>query len=250
MCYAQKSVFDMANFQSDNWKQFIAKREVIVIGELHGTVEVPNVVLKLAKLITQEYGNVTIALEISCDLQDEMDYYFKSNDSTALFSHDYFKVHDGRTSVAMADLIKNLQKIPGVYILCFDIDSGDPTISKRDSLMGRRLTMVPRGKMVVLTGNLHANLNKDFHSAGFKSAIYHLQETLQLGDKLVSLYTFFASGTIWNCMNDGCGPRILPTHGTVSESTSYMVIDDESRIDGYNGYLYFNFVQASPPLLK
>jgi hypothetical protein len=249
VCFGQKSVFNIIDMNKDEIKECLADKDVIVIGEIHGTKEVPAFILQLTKLMVEQNHAVTVALEINKDLQDEMDYYKKNHDGAPLFKSDYFKVKDGRTSIAMAKLITELQSMNGVEILCFDIESTESESANRDSLMAINLTVASTKKMIVLTGNLHANLNGGFHRSDFKSAMYHFQKMQRLGSRLLSLNTHFASGTVWNCMKDGCRERVIhPEEAFRSDRPNYLVIDEKSREDGYNGYLYFNSVSASKPL--
>lgn len=249
---AQPKVFDLDKSEDSELMEFLSKKKVIVVGEMHGTAEVPQFVLRLVKMLKEKNKPLTVGLEISNDLQRDIDKFMKTGDFGKLLELDYFKVPDGRTSIAMGNLMKALQKMKGIKIVCFDVDSKSNFVAKkRDSLMGINLaTRYRNDKMIMLTGNLHANLKEGYWKPGFKSAVYHFQKIKKFGTDLISLNTYFISGTIWNCMQDGCKERAAFSSPGVEKKglTNFVSINDKDDLSGYDGFVYFDKVNASWPL--
>lgn len=251
--YGQPKIFDLANIDSPEFKNFTADKKVIVIGEMHGTTEVPLFVLQLVQQLKSRQKELTVGLEIPIDHQKDIDSFLKTGDFGKLLKLEYFKYPDGRTSVAMGELIKGLREIKGLKVVCFDVESNAALEVNRDSLMGVNLAKSYKsGKMVILTGNLHANLKAGYWRPTFKSATYHFNRIENFEDELISLNTYFGSGTIWNCMQDGCKERDANSNSNLRQNnfSNYMTIYDGVHPSGYSGYVYFDNVTASKPLVN
>jgi hypothetical protein len=252
--WGQTDVFDLSNLESKKFKSFLSQKEVIVVGEMHGTTEVPQLVLRLAKLIREDEKSLTVALEIESNLQPQINTFMKTGEFEKLFEYDYFKWPDGRSSMAIGELMKGLRNLGSVKIVCFDADRGLGSDINRDSIMAINLAdSFTYGKMIVLTGNVHANLKAGYWRPDFKSAIYHFKRMKNLNEQLVSLNTYFDDGTIWNCMKDGCKER--PAHSNPgidkkSGLTDFIAVNEIADGSGYDGFVYFQNVTASKPLVE
>jgi hypothetical protein len=254
MGHAQEKVFELQDLEISSFKNFITTKDVVVVGEMHGTREVPAFVSRLVKILSQGTKSLTVALEIDTYLQNDLDEFLKTGNFDNLVSLDYFKYPDGRSSMAMGSLLKELRNIEGIKIVCFDIASTIDTEVNRDSLMGVNLASnYYGGKMVVLTGNLHANLQEGYWRPKFKSAVFHFKKMKNLNGKLISLNTYFNGGTIWNCMQDGCMERKAyanPEWAKKYGLKNFMVVSEDQDDNGYNGFVYFEKVTASKPLVN
>lgn len=250
----QPKVYDLAKRDSTHFRDFISEKKVIVIGEMHGTTEVPLFVLQLIQQLTSTQRSVTIGLEIPINYQKDIDRFMKNGDFDKLLTLDHFKYPDGRTSVAMGQLIKGLRQLKRVRVVCFDIDSSFGPEVNRDSLMGVNLSnSYKNGSMVILTGNLHATLKEGYWRPNFKSATYHFNKIRGLGSELITLNTYFGSGTIWNCMQDGCKERDASPSANLRAqygSRDLMVVYENVDANGYTGFLYLGNVTASKPLVN
>jgi hypothetical protein len=251
--YGQKKVFDLSKLDSINFKKYIVDKKVIVVGEMHGTTEVPLFVLQLVRQLKEKGKSLTVGLEIESNYQKDINAFLKRGDFNKLLKLDYFKFPDGRTSLAMGELIKGLREIKGIRVVCFDIASGLGTGVNRDSLMGVNLSKnYDNGKMIILTGNLHANLKEGYWRPNFKSAVYHFNKRENFGDKLISLNTYFGGGTIWNCMQDGCKERAAGSNSNLKQNyglLNFIEIYDGIHPSGYSGFIYLDKVTASKPLV-
>jgi hypothetical protein len=208
--YGQVKTMSLHKLDSGNVASFFADKKVIVIGEMHGTSEVPQFVSQLIGLMSAKFDRVTVALEIERNYQQQVDEFLDNGDFDKLLALDYFKVKDGRTSEAMTDLIKELRTFKNVQVVCFDIESGDQR-ANRDSLMAVNLSSAYTGdRMIVLTGNLHATLKEGYWQPGFKSAAYYFNTRNKLGDKMVSLYTYVTPMQIPKSVNGMDFPILSP----------------------------------------
>lgn len=158
-CVAQSILFDLDQEHSASIKKLVNDHEIIAVGELHGTVESPLLLLSLAKWARETQDSITVALEISQRFQNELDKFMKSGDVEVLKRLDHFRIYDGRSSVAMTHLLIGLRSLKGIRIACFDENMDvESRQSDRDSIMGNNLKMAFDGhQMLVLTGNLHAS---------------------------------------------------------------------------------------------
>lgn len=254
--YAQPpKLFEINKLDSIDFKKFIAEKKVIFVGEMHGTTEVPLFVLQLIQQLQEDEKNLTMGLEIPINHQRDIDEFMKTGDFDKLLKLDYFKYPDGRTSVAMGQLIKGLRSIKRLKVICFDIETSLGREVNRDSLMGINLSNGYReGKLIILTGNLHANLQAGYWRPNFKSAIFHFNRINRFDDKLISLNTYFGSGTIWNCMQNECKERDVFSASILKETyglTNFLGIYQQAEhSSGYSGFVYFDKVTASKPLVN
>lgn len=107
--------------------------------------------------------------------------------------------------------------------------------------------------MVVLTGNLHANLKEGYWKPQFKSAAFYFNRIKKFNGELISLNTYFGSGTIWNCMQDGCKEREAfgnPNYALKKGPPDYLAVYEGTHPSGYSGYVYIDKVTASKPLVN
>lgn len=251
--YAQTKLFRISKLDSADFTQFIADKKVIVVGEMHGTTEVPLFVLQLVRQLRKDQKQLTVGLEIPINHQRDIEEYLKTGDFDKLLTLEHFKFPDGRTSESMGQLIKGLREISGLKISCFDIEPGLDVSVNRDSLMGINLSKSYDGnQMIILTGNLHANLKEGYWKPNFRSATFHFNRIQKFDEKLISLNTYFGSGTIWNCMSDGCRERDAGSNPGLSErlkQTNYVGIYEGANPSGYSGFVYFDKVTASKPMV-
>lgn len=251
----QTTIYDLNKLDSVNFIDYIINKKVIVVGEMHGTAEVPLFVLQLTKKLTKNQNKLTVALEIPSNYQKDINEFMKNGDFERLKRIDYFKYPDGRTSVAMGQLIKGLRELKSVGVICFDIDTNSSSAVNRDSLMGMNLSKSYKdGKIVILTGNLHANLKEGYWRPNFKSATFYFKNNEKFHDQLISLDTYYAGGTIWNCMQDGCKERDAGTNGgDLKEKyglTNFIGIYEGVHQSGYSGFIYWDRVTASKPMVN
>lgn len=248
---AQSRYVDLDDVDESSLQSFFSDRDVIVVGEMHGTQEVPDVVYRLAEMLSKDGKPFTVALEQPVDMQEGIDLYMQTGKLERLLSHDFFEIADGRSSKAMLNLLSRLRTLKRIRVLCFDIPYGLGDVD-RDSIMGVNLDAgYKTDRMVVLTGNYHATLEPARGGSVVpESAVYHFNKMRSLADRILVLQTYFNSGTIWNCMDDGCKERKAYSNPGVTIPDglrNFIGIDD---LSGETGYIFFDRVTASTPAGK
>jgi len=247
---AQERRFNLDDVDQSDFRNFLSQKKVVVVGELHGTREIPAFVLQIIKIMQEKEKDLTIGFEIERNMQPLMDDFIKTGDLSKFIEHDYFKTQDGRTSEAMGSLFVEVRRIPGIRIICFDVTSTTSSF-ERDSLMGINLAeLFTSGKMVILTGNLHASLQAGFWKPNFKSATYYFKKLRNLGSDMVSLNSYFGSGTLWNCTQEGCGERAAYSDPGIEKGGLRRFVSINNNDAAFDGYVYFEQVTASRPMRR
>jgi hypothetical protein len=145
---------------------------LILLGEKHGTREVPDLAAALVSAFAAERP-VLLGLEVSREEHAAMRRYLDSDGGVraraALRSGPFWQVqgdqHDGRRNHALLDLVEELRLLRAtghdVAILPFDLPQHAANGSEhRDAAMAQRVraahAALPRGRLLVLAGNVHA----------------------------------------------------------------------------------------------
>lgn len=205
-----------------------AEAPLLVLGELHGTVEAPAVVATLAARLLDS-GALTVALEIPAQEQAGLDAYLASDGSTRaqreLLDSEFWKRaperSDGRRSRAMFALIEQLRLLRGTHpelrLLAFDDTGFSGQTRSRDALMSDTLRAAhaahPEVKLLVLTGNYHARLDQPARARYGDDWIQPLLPmTAQLQDLgAVGINLTASEGEHWACRRPNpCGVIPLP----------------------------------------
>ena len=208
----------------------LSRYTTLLIGEQHGTAEAPLLVGSVANTFIRHNRRVTLALEIPTENQADLSLFLKTGDKSILKRLPFFKgTKDGRSSVAMVNLIEACYKKENLSILCFDVNEYVGSDGARDSAMAQTILKAkqqnPGSVVISLSGNIHANIKKGFRK-GYETMGYHLKEAL--GRELLSLDIRYKTGSAYNCKKDGCRERSLP--------------EDMSHYKDYlkkEGYLFF-----------
>jgi hypothetical protein len=222
-------------------------RRLLLIGEKHGTREAPALVARLATAYSAE-GPLVLALEIHRSMQPGIDAYLASPGDAparaALVADAFWKVaddqHDGRRSMETLDLIEHVRALRAagrdVAILAFDPGSGATDHHARDRMMAAWLrntfAALPRGRILVLTGNVHAMLERPGDAPP--------QMQRPMGSWLRDLEPFSvdmtaADGAFWACPRPApCGSmrERTPLHaaGAVHGSFHWRVVLDRFTV--------------------
>ena len=146
---------------------------VLLLGELHGTVESPAFALDVACHAARAGLPAIVGLELATGEQARVDAFLDSpgseEDRAALLAGPPWQssYQDGRASHAMFNLIDGvrrlrLEKLP-VRVVMFDAPTAGGG-QQRDRNMARNLAEViagePRAMTIVLTGNRHSRTTK------------------------------------------------------------------------------------------
>lgn len=194
-------------------------RRLVLVGEMHGTQEIPLLAGDAVERLSRAEP-LLLALEIHASEHAVLADYLRGEGTPAqralLRQRAYWQVpperNDGRRSEDMLELVEQVRRLRAlgrdVAILPFDVANGVPRGSDwRDRAMADHLrrawAALPRGRMLVLTGNVHAmRLRPGYAPAQMPVPMgAHLQDLRPLSIDIAA-----ADGAFWACPAPGCGP--------------------------------------------
>jgi len=147
------------------------KNDILILGEIHGTQEVPAIAVALLQPLTEQ-GYGAIALEIPSNEQKSLtDWATGKTETIPSFFTDPFP--DGRGNVQALSLIRIALSPPFKWrLICFDQSWEEPDEAavpqdeiaaslRRDAkmasnLMAERSRLAPNSKVLAICGNFHA----------------------------------------------------------------------------------------------
>jgi hypothetical protein len=202
-------------------------QRLLLLGEKHGTREIPQLVARLVAAYAAE-SPLLLALEIHRPEQAALTAYLHSDGGAAsraaLRAGAFWQVtddqHDGRRSLDMLELIEQLRRLRGqgaqLDLLAYDHDPASPRGSGgREAELAAAVraayAALPHGRLLVLTGNAHAQLQRP------RSAPPALPPPMaaQLHDLDPFTVDIAASdGAFWGCIERRCEARAerMPPH--------------------------------------
>lgn len=197
------------------------RKKLLLLGEIHGTVESPALVASLACALSKE-TSIAVGLEIPKSDQPLIDSYLSSRggpkDKVLLLSSYFWgKGRDGRSSKAMFDLIETIRDLNrrgrGIAVFAFDWQPNSALERNVALADGIRSYVVahPEKTIIVLTGNIHAM--KQDRGSGKDLLIPSGKLLADLEPISVELAT--PSGNSWMCI-PGCGIHNIPKGKTDS----------------------------------
>lgn len=176
----------------------------ILIGEVHGSNEAPQFMEGLVSLWLSSGEKVLLGLEINMDEQQRIDEFLRSGDFEVIKGMPFFSREspDGRSSIAMAELIRACYKRENVKIVCLDATYATTGEVKRDSVMAANALAAmhanPGWKFISLTGNVHNKME----SIGFGFPMGYWLMNIPGGlsrQEINSIDVIWESGNCWNC---------------------------------------------------
>lgn len=224
------------------------RERVILVGELHGTEEMPAFVSGLACSLLQAGRQVVLSLELPGDVQAEIERYLASEGSEParqpLYGSRFGKLLDGRGSIAYMEVIERVRvlrkKGVPISVAATDVSQGpgERKPGSRDSVMADNIAALarsnPAATVISLSGNSHARKKKGGHTgANFEPMGYLL--TKQMPTHAISFA--HRGGTAWVCMPD-CGVQDIESLGNGSST----------KASGYDRVVQLGAITASPPI--
>jgi hypothetical protein len=188
---------------------------ILVLGEYHGTREIPLVVAQLADVYSRDGTPLVLALEMPRGENASLQAYLDSNGDAdarhALRSRAFWKVsddqHDGRRSRDMLDLIEAMralrQQHRDVKVLGYDEDISEHGNQSRDDAQAKALRRLhheapSQARLMVLAGNVHAMRRRP---ADAPAEMQQRPMASQLIDlDLYSVRLEAREGEFWACM--------------------------------------------------
>lgn len=232
------------------WPEAMPVRALVLVGEVHGTVETPALVGELACAASADGTAVTVALEISAREQARLDAYLASAGTpaarAALLAGPFWtrSTQDGRSSTAMLALLERLRRLnaDGRRIAVIAVD--EERIGSRDVGMAEHITRAvqPGRRVIALLGNVHASQRlgrpnlPDYAPAG-----YLLRGLAPLGVRVGA-----HGGEAWVCA-PVCGVRAFGNQRVGDASVGYAAGDRAQS--GYDGNYTVPLYTASLPAI-
>ncbi len=199
-----------------------ASRRLVIVGEIHGSNEVPALVDALVKRVARTARPVRLGLEMQASEQASMEMYLHSSgsatDRAQLLRRPFWSMRDGRSSRAMLRLIDSVRALRGsgadLDIFAMEPDYGDKaaiahaggfTVVKeagmaqaiRHAMDGAK----PPPLVIALMGNFHARYGKNSPAGSAQTP----SVTERLADVAPYVVLPFArQSDTWNCQSDGC----------------------------------------------
>jgi hypothetical protein len=238
-----------------------SKGQVMLLGELHGTREVPRFVALGTCQVALRGTPVTVGLELPVENQERVRRFIASagtgQDRALLMESPFWRspYPDGRGSEAVAQLLEQLRwlRSQGLDVEVFVFDHPELQGEAREAAMARSvLSQVEAGPerfFLIATGNIHPRIRPGVPwDLGYRPMGYMLARKLP---SLVSLDVAFASGTAWICSVGEtleCGERA--TKGQDNGDRYFISLFEEPSEAGFHGVFYVGAVSASPPAVR
>lgn len=190
-------------------------RRMVLLGEAHGTREIPLLVAGLAERGSRK-GPLLLALEIHGSEHRPLVDYLDGDGSEAarerLRKRPYWarprERNDGRRSEDMLDLVERMRQLRAqgrdVAILPFDVGDGDGRDQAMADHVRKAWEALPRGRMLVLAGNVHAMRGRPGYAPpGMQEPMGAFLQDLAP----VSIDITASTGAFWACPAAACGPQ-------------------------------------------
>jgi hypothetical protein len=260
--YIQKNALQLRNDISLEVAALLSKHKVIAIGEHHGNDKTPLIAGKIALALSQK-DEVILALEIQKANQLGLDEYLKTGDKylLKLLAHFAREYQDGRSSMAIVQLLDMVRKNPKIQIVAFDPDfnsSGQDRDTKMAEYLIEVISKAPQKRVVILAGNVHsATKIGNFFDVNYKPMAYQLSgipNSSINADDVLSVMTRYEFANIWACVDDkpkNCGPLKLnddqSAYSTAVPYDSYFLMEPTLSMEGYKASYFVRRVNLSPP---
>ena len=236
---------------------------VLLLGEMHGTQEVPRFVAQAACQTAVGGTAVTVGLELPLESQTRIDTFLNSegaeDDWLKLMEAPFWRspYPDGRSSEAVANMLEQLRQLRsrGLDVDVFAFDHPKAQGQQREEAMAATVRhQVESGLKrfhVILSGNIHTRTKKGLPwDKSFRPMGLLLKEAL---GSVVALDMAYNSGSAWICAVDGKGVKeqldcgVREAKGRDNGDRFFLHTWDGTNGDGYHGVFYVGAVNASAP---
>lgn len=231
---------------------------IVLLGELHGTREIPALVGALLERRVRRGHLAVLALEIDSHEQPRIDRFLASSGSAAarraLLAGGHWNEphHDGRDSAAMVALIERVRRLHAaghpVPILAFDCPGGPDRNRNMADCLRHTAAAHPAAQVLVLTGNVHAMTQRPPWTMEENGK--PIEPPMTAGRYLADLHPLSidieaATGAFWACIAGECRPQAL--HPRPGASPGLTVA--KSSPSAWDAELVLPRLTASPPAI-
>jgi hypothetical protein len=236
---------------------------VLLLGEMHGTAEVPRFVAQLACQGAVGGMPVTVGLELPLENQARVDRFLDSpgteDDWLKLMEAPFWRspYPDGRSSEAVANMLEHLRQLraSGLDVDAFVFDHPKAQGQEREDAMAATVRHHVESDdtrfYVVLSGNIHARTRQGLPwDSKYRPMGLLLEDTL---DDVVALDMAYDSGSAWICAVDNQGKKdrlecgVREAKGKDNGDRFFVHTWGGANGEGYHGVFYVGPVSASAP---
>nr|WP_244237145.1 hypothetical protein [Corallococcus llansteffanensis] len=237
---------------------------VMLLGELHGTQEVPRFIAQSVCQLVTSGTPVSVGLELPLENEERVKHFLQSQGQEA----DWLKLMeapfwrspypDGRGSEAVANMLEQLRQLraQGLDVSVFVYDHPKLTGQKReDALAATVLSHVkaePARFHLVVSGNIHSRTAQGLPWDKSYQPMGRLLKA-QLKD-VTALDMAYDSGSAWICAADEVGRKldcgVKTTKGKDNGDRFFVHVWDSPNAEGYQGVFYVGRVSASEPAIE
>ncbi|RKG90251.1 hypothetical protein [Corallococcus terminator] len=237
---------------------------VLLLGELHGTQEVPRFIAQAVCQLVTSGTPVSVGLELPVENEERVTTFVKSAGS----EEDWLKLMeapfwrspypDGRGSEAVANMLEQLRQLRarGMDVEAFVYDHPKLSGQKReDALAATVLGHVKAGPSrfhLVVSGNIHPRTAQGLPWDKKYQPMGRLLKA-QLKD-VTALDMAYDSGSAWICAADTQGRKldcgVKQTKGKDNGDRFFVHVWDSPNKEGYHGVFYVGPVSASEPAIE
>jgi hypothetical protein len=237
------------------------KGAVMLLGELHGTREVPRFVALGSCQVASHGTPVSVGLELPVEDLERVRRFIASagtgQDHALLMESPFWRspYPDGRGSEAVAQLLEQLRWLhaQGLDVDVFVFDHPELQGEAREAAMARSiLTQVQAGPerfFLVVAGNLHPRTQPGVPwDLSYRPMGYLLARKVPF---LMALDVAYDNGTAWMCSvgeSLECGER--PAKGKDNGDRFFISLFERPSESGFHGVFYVGPVSASPPAVR
>jgi len=241
---AQVAPVDVYRQTSADIRAHSGGHRLLVLGEMHGTREIPLLVRQLVDDYSRDGTPVVLGLEVPTAQTAPMQAYLDSDGSPAarqrLSAAPFWAVaddqHDGRRSRDMLDLIDALRVLKAsgraVQVMGYDAISDGTDAQQRDDGMAQAVrrayaALPATGRLLVLTGNVHAMLKIP---EGAPKEMQRRPMASQLADLHAYTVNISArSGAFWGCPGRPCRPLSVAAMGGYTGASPRVYNGDDRQ---------------------
>lgn len=226
-------------------------QEVIMIGEMHGTMEPSRFASGLCSLIADREDKVVLGMEIP---PSQMKGYNKDMSLEQLLDLDFFAAENisGMNGEAWIQLLNESNQNDRIITKFIDTQEFERDSSMYLSILDIKRNY-PNTKIVTLTGNIH-NWIKPYKGT-LKLGGYLMRDTMNFDkNKIMSINHIFNQGTMLNNLGDGLELTTIKPKENIFNKTirskNFLSMNIYSSQNAYSHFLYTEEVNHSSTIEK
>lgn len=230
-------------------KQHLPQAGTIIFGEMHGSAEIPQFFLDCAREFAEHKEPFRIFLEFQASENATVERFMRGEiDDRELIKAPHWTRQDGRSSLAMLALFRDLKALPVAHLAVYGFDLSSNEQDREKAMMRNFMNgYSPAGYNLVLTGNVHARLARGMPwNANLVPFAAHLNEKLP---NVVSLAARYPAGSAWNCAPI-CEINPLDPTDLAKHSAGDPEVVFSTDNPAYNGYFRVSKISASRPVFE